>query len=250
MSKQKQKSVFKQEKSLWIYGRHPVESALLNPNRYKIELYLVHGVTLKNIPHTLPVRFISKAELESLLPQGAVHQGMALKCRPLNNINETQFLKRLSQKEKSVVMLLDQVTDPHNVGAVLRSAVAFRADAVIIPADGAPDETGVLAKSASGALDLIPLIKVTNLTRMMEKLKKINFWCIGMDGNAQKPAYDDKLPSKCAFIMGSEGDGLRRLTQATCDYMTKVPINPKIDRLNVSNAAAIVLYEWNRQHHD
>lgn len=238
----------KNDRLLWLYGRHPVEAALQNPRRQAIQLLLTPGTTI-NTSTNFPTRVVSKAELESLLPAGAVHQGMALSCYPLQSEETDSFLKKIATKDKSVLLLLDQVTDPHNVGAMLRSAVAFHADAVFMPADGAPDETGVLAKSASGALDMIPLIKVTNLTRLMEKLKEQGFWCIGMDGNAPKATYDDTLPKKCAFVMGSEGDGLRRLTRETCDYMTKLPIDSKIDSLNVSNAAAIVLYEWNRQHH-
>ena len=148
--------------------------------------------------------------------------------------------------EKALVVILDQVSDPHNVGAILRSAAAFGAMAVIVPDANAPEETGTLAKSASGALEVIPLIRVANLSRAMEMLKKADFWCVGMDGYAKKEMGEDRLPQKCALVMGSEGEGMRRLTAENCDYMVKLPIARTVESLNVSNACTIALYEWNR----
>jgi 23S rRNA (guanosine2251-2'-O)-methyltransferase len=158
------------------------------------------------------------------------------------------ILKDLDESDGGVVLLLDQVTDPHNIGAILRSAAAFGALAVIVPEAGAPDETGVLAKSASGALEVVPLVRVTNLARAMDQLKELGFWCIGMDGHATNSIGDQKLPSRAAFVMGSEGDGMRRLTAENCDFVTKLPMSPAIESLNVSNAAAITLYEYRRQY--
>ena len=142
--------------------------------------------------------------------------------------------------------MLDQVTDPHNIGAILRSAAAFEAAAVILPDANAPEESGTLAKSACGGLEIVPLIRVPNLVRAIETLKKVGFWVIGLDGSAKKTMAQDKLPAKTVFILGSEGDGLRRLTAENCDYMLKLPISDKMESLNVSNAAAIALYEFNR----
>lgn len=128
----------------------------------------------------------------------------------------------------------------------MRSAVAFNASALILPDAGAPQESGTLAKSASGALETLPLIRVTNLVRALDQLKKADFWCVGMDGHADKSIIEQKLPNKCALIMGSEGDGMRRLTMENCDYLTKLPMSDKMESLNVSNACAIALYEWFR----
>ncbi len=237
------------EKSLFLFGNHPVSAALQNPSREIIEILLTresgHAIP---VPAHIPIRYVRKEELDELVGVDRVHQGIVARCRPLKPRSIEDVLCQADRASKAVVILLDQVTDPHNVGAILRSALAFDALAVIMPEAGAPDETGVLAKSASGALDLISLIKVPNLARAMEKLKQNGFWCIGMDGNAPKTLSEEKLPTKCAFVMGSEGTGLRQLTQKNCDYMTKLPINPIIDSLNVSVATALTLYEWNRQH--
>jgi len=123
--------------------------------------------------------------------------------------------------------------------------VAFHASGVIMPEAGAPNETGVLAKSASGALELIPLIRVSNLVHAMDVLKKAEFWCVGLDGYAKDYIADHKLPKKCVMILGAE-DGMRRLTMENCDMVVKLPMNPEIESLNVSNAAAVAMYEWNR----
>lgn len=244
-----QKNQKKTSKDLWLYGIHPVTLALQNKQRLCKELYAVKGATdsLK-IPANLPVRFVTREQIDALVGRDAVHQGLALKCDPLPFFSIEELIAQTINQEKAVIVLLDQVTDPHNIGAIMRSAAAFNAVAVVLPDAGAPDETGVLAKSASGSLELIPLIRVTNLVRAMEQLKKADFWCVGMDGYAKKTISESKLPSKCVLVMGSEGDGMRRLTAENCDYLTKLPINQRVESLNVSNACAVALYEWNRMH--
>lgn len=238
-------------KELWIYGTHPVSLALQNPKRKLKELWAVKGTTdnLK-LPKNLPIRIVDRSQIDAQVGRDAVHQGLALKTEPLNDYTIDDLLADTQNQTNTCIVILDQVTDPHNIGAIMRSSVAFNAAAVILPDAGAPEETGTLAKSASGALELIPLIRVTNLVRTMEQIKKHGFWCVGMDGYAKKSISDDRLPAKCAIVMGSEGDGLRRLTAENCDFMVKLPMNPKIESLNVSNACAIALYEWKRLHTD
>ncbi len=239
----------KQAKDVLLYGKHPVSLALSNPCRAVREIYATPGAADElTIPANVPVRSATREQLEQMVGRGAVHQGVVARCLPLSGNTIEDVIASTKSREKAVVVLLDQVTDPHNIGAILRSAVAFNAVAVIVPEAGAPDETGVLAKSASGALELIPFVRVSNLSRAMDKLKKNDFWCVGLDGYAQKSIFEDKLPAKCAIVMGSEGDGLRRLTAENCDYSVKLPMNEKIESLNVSNACAITLYEWSRQH--
>ena len=131
--------------------------------------------------------------MDALVGKEAVHQGIVARCQPLPQYDIADILDEVVD-DKALFVILDQVTDPHNIGAVLRSAAAFNAKAVIVPQNGAPDETGVLAKSASGALELIPLIKVKNLTRAMDELKENGFWCIGLDGYAKQSVYQTKLP--------------------------------------------------------
>ena len=166
-------------KDVFIYGRHPVELAIKNSKRKILELYYVRGSFPENqIPKTIPVRSITKDFLDNLVGHDAVHQGIVARCMPLRQMTTDELISLLNKKENALVMILDQVTDPHNIGAILRSAVAFDADAVIVPETGAPDENGTLAKSASGALELIPFIRVPNLSRFIEKLKKNDFWCM------------------------------------------------------------------------
>ena len=236
-------------KDILLYGKHPVSLALANKKRVVREVLVLSTVVDKvKIPKGVPFKIVSKEQLDTLVGKDAVHQGIVAKCQPLPSYDIGDLLDDIGDTEKALVVILDQVTDPHNIGAVLRSAAAFNACAVIVPQNGAPDETGVLAKSASGALELIPLMRVKNLTRVMEELKENGFWCIGLDGYAKHSVYQTKLPKKCVVVMGSEGDGLRRLTAENCDDTVKLPMNPKVESLNVSNACAIALYEWNRQH--
>lgn len=244
--KQLQKNETKHN-GLWLYGYHPVTAALKNPER-KIFRLLATKETAAELPQELIPGNIScepasKADLEQLLPKGAVHQGIAAYVSPLPDF----FEEDLPEKEKSIVVILDQVTDPHNVGAILRSAAAFNADAVIITERNAPEATGVLAKSASGALELVPLISVSNLARTMQALKDKGYWCVGMDGRADKTLREADLPFKIALLMGSEGYGLRRLTAQNCDFMVKLPISERVESLNVSNAAAIALYDLSQK---
>lgn len=234
---------------VYLYGHHPVSLALENKKRVIKEIFMLSSLQGKfHINTKIPVHFVLKEQLESLVGKEAIHQGIVAKCRPLENENIDSFVSKLEQKDKALVVILDQVTDPHNIGAILRSAAAFNADAVIIPQANAPQETGVLAKSASGSLELIQLLRVANLVRTIEKLKSIGFWCIGLDGYAKQSIYETKLPKKCILVMGSEGEGMRRLTQEACDITVKLPMNPKVESLNVSNACAVSLYEWNRQY--
>lgn len=250
MAKQRFKNETKgKSKDVWLYGIHPVTLALKNKNRVIKELWLTNSAAGEfEIPKDIPFRIVDRSQIESVVGKEAVHQGVALKTAPLKPYSIDDLLADTENDGKALVVILDQVTDPHNIGAIMRSSVAFKAKAVIIPDAGAPEETGTLAKSASGALELIPLIKVSNLARSMEALKKAGFWCVGMDGYAKESLNAHKLPQKCVIVMGSEGDGLRRLTAENCDYMVKLPMNEAIESLNVSNACAIALYEYYRTH--
>lgn len=252
MSSHKKKPVFKendrktaknQTNGIWLYGYHAVTAALQNPQRKTYRLLLsketASELPQKLIPSGLNYETAGKAEFEQLLPKGAVHQGIAALVSALPPLYEED----IPEKGTSVVVILDQVTDPHNVGAVMRSAAAFDADAVIVTERNAPEATGALAKSACGALELVPLITVSNLARTMQTLKERGYWCVGMDGAAKQTLRDAALPRKIALIMGSEGYGLRRLTAENCDFMVKLPISERMESLNVSNAAAIALYD-------
>ena len=182
-----------------------VELAVKNPRRKIKEIYATKETLAEmNLSRDFVVRPADRRLLDSLVGQGAVHQGIVAKCEPLSSIDLKTFVQDVKDKEKCLIIMLDQVTDPHNVGAIMRSAVAFNASAVIMPEAGSPNETGVLAKSASGATELIPLIRVPNLVHAMESLKKADFWCVGLDGYAKDYISDHKLPKKCVMILGSE----------------------------------------------
>ena len=236
----------KSNSSLWLYGHHAVVAALQNPNREKILLKMTkESVLPEKIIGRTNVQIVSRQEIDSLSGQNAVHQGLALQVKPLPPKTLDEILENIPNK--AVILILDQVTDPHNIGAILRSAAAFDASAGIIPDACAPEESAVLAKSACGALEIVPLVRVTNLVRTMQQLKNAGFWCLGLDGYAKEYISDKKLPARTAFILGSEGDGMRRLTAENCDYTIKLPISDRMESLNVSNAAAVALYEFYRQ---
>lgn len=241
---------------LWLWGVHPVLSALANPDRrchrllMTAEALAAHGAEIDRLArlHRLPQpESAGRPDLEALLPNGAVHQGIALSAEPLPMLDVSDLIDAAEGKENAVIMVLDQVTDPHNVGAVLRSAAAFGAVGLIVPDRHAPDETGTLAKSASGALERLPLVRVTNLVRALEDLKKANFWIAGLAGEAKQTLAEAKLSGRVALVMGSEGEGLRRLTREHCDHLVKLPQTDLVESLNVSNAAAVALYELIRR---
>jgi 23S rRNA (guanosine2251-2'-O)-methyltransferase len=233
---------------VWLYGIHACKMALENPRRQIISILMTNeGISDKVFDKSNGGKYQSKVKitdrerLESLLPPGAVHQGIAIQVAPLPHlsIHDLNANSALNQR----VVVLDQVNDPHNVGAILRSAAVFGASAVILTDRNAPPETGVLAKSASGALELIPLIRVTNLANALKELKGIGFWCVGFAEGGNQSLGQVDLKGKIALVMGAEGDGMRRLTKELCDFNVYLPVAATFSTLNVSNAAAIALYE-------
>lgn len=231
----------------WLYGAHAVLSALENPQR------VVHRVVatrnaMPKLEGKLAARHPKPEEAEArvferLLPEGAVHQGLAIEVGALAQPHLSELL---ADAPAGPLLLLDQVSDPHNVGAILRSAAAFDVAAVIVTQHGAPLEGAVMAKAASGALELVPLVTVVNLSQAMEEIKKAGYWVAGLDGEAPQAIHQAKLDAKTALVLGAEGKGLRRLTAERCDLLVKLPISARMESLNVSNAAAVALYELSR----
>lgn len=234
--------------AIWLYGWHPVIAALNNPAREKFELRLTENARRKldeqriSLPQGVSAVLDKPEAIARLLPREAVHQGIALKASPLEDVGLEEVLIASRHKESVLLLVLDQVTDPHNVGAMLRSAAAFGAAAVVTTARFAPNETQVLAKSASGALDMVPLVKEPNLARTLDQLKEHGFWCYGMAGEAAEEIHQTAFAPKTALVMGAEGEGLRRLTRERCDVLLRIPMTSAIASLNVSNAAAVALY--------
>ncbi len=235
--------------AFWIYGYHAVLAALCNPERRILKLYMT-GNALQETPQDIwqkhhPERIAPEA-MRQVLSGGAVHQGIAAQVQPLPHIG-IEAIYPAELKEKNLVVILDQVTDPQNVGAVLRSAAAFGADGVILPVHHSPEESGALAKAASGALETVPLLRVQNIAQTMQELKKHhNFWCVGLEGGAENALNALKDYNRIVLVLGAEGRGLRRLTREHCDVLAAISITDKVESLNVSNAAAIALYQLSR----
>lgn len=245
----------------WLYGRHAVIAALQNPTRkcqrlvVSKEFLASHGAELQNsldccdVKRPLP-EVKERREIDDILgasAQNAVHQGVVLQAAPLAVVTLDDIILDLRQDDAALVVMLDQATDPQNIGAVLRSAAAFGARAVLMPERNAPETTSALAKAACGALERIALIRVTNLSRCLDRLKEEGFWSVGLDGYAQETLSRVDMKGKTILVMGSEGSGLRRLTREKCDFLAKIPISQAVESLNLSNATAISLYEIARQ---
>ncbi|OFX12241.1 MAG: 23S rRNA (guanosine(2251)-2'-O)-methyltransferase RlmB, partial [Alphaproteobacteria bacterium RIFOXYD12_FULL_60_8] len=209
--------------AVWLYGRHPVEAALRNPERAILDLHLTPEAH-KSLDIPLPVapRIVTRADLDALLPSGAVHQGFAVRVGALEGPEVGDLPGLAEGLERAVVVVLDQVSDPHNVGAVLRSAAAFGALAVVVQDRHSPEETGTLAKAASGALEVVPLVRAVNLSRALEDLKSAGFWTVGLDGHADLNIGEADLPERAVLVLGAEGRGLRRLTAEACDLTVRL----------------------------
>ena len=246
----------------WIYGRNAVAAALANPERrwYRLAVLtereqeartLIAIAAAARRGNGEPIRVFDRDDFAALLPEGAVHQGLALAVEPLVEPDLEDVLRRAATLlGRSVILLLDQVTDPHNVGAVLRSANAFGALAVVLPMHGAPSVTGALAKAASGALENVPLVRVVNLAHALDRLKAAAFWICGLDETASQTLAALDLGERVALVLGSEGGGMRRLVRERCDYLARLPTRIQQSTINVSNAAAVALYELLRDRSD
>jgi 23S rRNA (guanosine2251-2'-O)-methyltransferase len=231
----------------WLYGTHAVTAALANPARTPRRL-LVTG-TPPPLPGHVAVEpeFVPRETVERVLAAGAVHQGIALLADVPAETGLADLCRDLPAAGRVTLVVLDQVSDPHNVGAVLRSAAVFGAAAVLVQERHAPGATGALAKAASGALETVPLIRVGNLVKGLGSLKKAGFWCAGLDAQAPDALADADLAERTVLVLGAEGRGLRRLVRENCDLLVRIPAAGSIASLNVSNAAAIALYEISRR---
>lgn len=224
-----------------LYGLHTVRAALANRERKNIKLSTTQNalVRLEIGPVDgigIPVEIVSPQDIDKVLGPDAIHQGVMLETRPLP-------VRRLEAlKDSPLLLVLDQVTDPHNVGAIMRSAVAFDAGAVITTQRHSPTESGVMAKSASGALELIPYIQITNLADALGELHRLGFTTIGLDSEGPAPLEGTFSGGKIALVLGAEGKGLRQKTRETVNALARLDMPGAIKSLNVSNAAAIALY--------
>jgi 23S rRNA (guanosine2251-2'-O)-methyltransferase len=239
-----------------LFGVHPVTAAWLNPDRACRHLYgtqpalasfaaTLDKARAAGIRRPEPVT-VDRDAMERLLPQGSVHQGLALDAEPLPEVGLEDVLIAAGAGP-ATLLLLDQVTDPHNVGAILRSAAALGAKGVIVQSRHAPEVTGVLAKSASGAVDVVPILRETNLSRAIERLREDGFFVVGLDEDGDATLAELAFGDRVVLALGAEGEGLRRLVAEHCTGLARLPTAPPIASLNVSNAAAIGLYEIARR---
>jgi 23S rRNA (guanosine2251-2'-O)-methyltransferase len=233
--------------TVWLYGHHAVAAALANPARRLRRLLLTEegdaaiGKLLPPPWSTSPER-VDRGRLDHLLGRDVAHQGAALLADTLAPPSLQSVLEK-----SGVILVLDQVTDPRNVGAIMRSALAFGAAAVITQDRNAPEETGGLAKAASGALEKLPLLRAVNIARTIIALKAANVWCIGLDAGGKPLSGPEFAGRRVALVLGAEGEGLRRLTRETCDEIAGLTIKGAVESLNVSAAASIALYELSRR---
>ena len=227
-----------------LYGWHTVKAALENPASRIRKLLATENALrrLKEEDVALPVEpeLVRPGLIDARLGPDAVHQGLLAEADPLHAPSVAEL------QPEGIVLVLDQITDPHNVGAILRSAAAFAAKALVTTARHSPEATGVLAKAASGALELVPMVTVQNLARGLEELRQRGFLLVGLDASGERDLAALSLRAPLALVLGAEGKGLRQLTKATCDQVARIELPGEIKSLNVSNAAALALYVASR----
>ncbi len=226
-----------------FWGRHAVTAALANPERVVRKLWATReALASLDIPPVIPITFAEVTDLARLVPSDAPHQGLVAEVDPLEDIWLGDLLEQGADDQRPL-LVLDQVTDPHNVGAILRSAAAFDALGIITQDRHAPPESGTVARAASGALELVPWVRVVNLSRALDEIAEAQYWRIGLTGESPIPLNEAITGSgRTCLVLGAEGEGMRRNTEEHCDVLARLPISPNIESLNVSNAAAIALY--------
>ncbi len=228
----------------FLWGRHPVLAALANPARRGTGRLLATPeraaeIEAGDLAHGHRVETVDPQALTRMLPPGAVHQGLAFKVQPLEGV----ALEDLAEPAQGVIVMLDQLTDPQNVGAIFRSALAFGARGIVVQDRHAPALAGALAKAAVGATERLPHARVTNLSRALERLADLGWRAVGLDGAGEQTLEEALDAQPTVLVMGSEGDGIRRLVAEHCDVLAKIPMPGGFESLNVSNAAAVALYE-------
>ena len=224
-----------------FWGKHAVSAALDNPERKVLRAWATREAAgFMQFPDNIAVNLADVADLGRLVPHDAPHQGVVVEVELLEERWLADLLAEAS--ERSTLLVLDQVTDPHNVGAILRSAAAFGALGIVTQDRHSPLESGALAKAASGALERVPWVRVVNLARALQEIAEAGFWRIGLAGDAEMELKDALGPPRVALVLGAEGPGMRSNTREHCDALARLPISDAVESLNVSNAAAVALY--------
>lgn len=246
--KTKKQDKFKQScpyGNFFIYGKHPVFAALNNPHRQVHSVFCIEKLYLSNkslfgkiTPKIVDSDFL-KNKLR-LKDETINHQGIIAELSPLKQPDLNELISNSTAKDH--IAILDQITDPHNMGAIIRSAAAFGINKIIVPNDHSPEENHAMAKTACGCLELVSITRVVNLRNTIDTLKKHNFWVAGLDASGKDSIDNIKKIDKLAIIIGSEGKGMRDIVAKNCDFKISIPIKPNVESLNASNAAAITFY--------
>ncbi|MDR6183961.1 23S rRNA (guanosine(2251)-2'-O)-methyltransferase RlmB [Asaia bogorensis] len=227
----------------WMYGLHAVEAALRNADRDVHELLVtkeaLSALEARQVPIRISPNVVERQRLDHLCERDAVHQGVCMRVEPLT----PPYLDDVLSSREGPLLILDQVTDPRNIGAILRSAAAFGAAALVVQDRNTPQEGGALAKAASGALDVVPILREVNLSRIIAQLQNAGLWTVGLDAGGSMLNGQGFAGRRVALVLGAEGAGLRRLTRESCDEIASVYMPGDMESLNVSNAAAVALYE-------
>ena len=239
--RRKARQATKAENRPRFWGRHAVAAALANPDRSVAKIWATREAAATfDLEPDIPLTYADAADLGRLVPGDAPHQGIVAEVERLPDIWIGDLLD--GAPERRPLLVLDQVTDPHNVGAILRSAAAYDALGIVTQDRHAPPESGALAKAASGALETVPWIRVVNLSRALDEIAEAGFWRIAHAGEAEMTLAEALGPPRVALVLGAEGEGIRHNVALHCDALARLPISERMESLNVSNAAAIALY--------
>ena len=251
MSKNKPQKSLNTGKIQIIHGMHAVRAALLNTKRAHLELHITENnhEFAKNYKSTIKkITILNQKEFKNLYGWGKSTQGIVLKTNDFERPSLQQFVKNENVNNKSVLLALDQITDPQNIGSIMRSCALFNCKGIILAKDNAPDLTPSLYKAASGAAEIVNYFRVTNLKRSISELKKYGYWAYGFDSSEDSKSSNINFTKKSILVFGSEGKGMRDLVKKECDEIIKINMHQnkhyQIDSLNVSNAATIALYEF------
>ncbi len=239
--RRKARQASKPENRPRFWGRHAVAAALINPEREILRLWATReAAAALEVDPSIPITYADVADLGRLVPRDAPHQGLVAEVERLPDRLLADLLDEA--QDGRPLLVLDHVTDPHNVGAILRSAAAFDALGLVTQDRHAPPESGALAKAASGALETVPWVRVVNLARALDDIAEAGFWRIGLTGEAETMLAEALGPPRVALVLGAEGEGMRFNTAQHCDALARLPIGSRMESLNVSNAAAVALY--------
>ncbi len=244
----------KQQKPVYIFGKHPIVEKLLNDPKSVEKLFIKETLDKKVIEDIkklaskarIPFVFVPEKKLTEL-SDGGVHQGLGAIVLPATLLSLDEWLESIAQVTNPGVLLLDELEDPHNVGAIIRSAVAFGIHGIIMPKHRQAPLSGAVYKSAVGQIDKIPLVRVTNVNDAIRTLKENKFWVIGLDQEGKSVVSEQDFTMPTCFVIGSEGSGMRAQTQKLCDFLVRIPMEHDVESLNASVSAAVLMYEWKRR---